>query len=195
MIGYGSLSEQELVVLLRAHNHAAFTEIYKRFWDKIYVVACHRLDDDLEAEEVVQDVFFSLWKRRESLDIQHSLNTYLSAAVKYQIINRQTRHNRKNTEISSHMVANLREYSIDSTQLWFSEKELKQQLDDYIDQLPEKCRIVFKMSRESYKSNAEIAKELGVSEKNVEAHITRAINILKNKLEISIPLILYLLKK
>jgi RNA polymerase sigma-70 factor (family 1) len=195
MTGYGSLSEQELVVLLRAHDHAAFTEIYKRFWDKIYVVACHRLDDDLEAEEVVQDVFFSLWKRRESLEVQHSLNTYLSAAVKYQIINRQTRQYRKAAEISSHMAASALDDGVDSTQLWFSEKELKQQLNHYIDQLPEKCRIVFKMSRESYKSNAEIAKELGVSEKNVEAHITRALNTLKNKLEISIPLILYLLKK
>lgn len=195
MTGYGSLSEQELVVLLRAHDHAAFTEIYKRFWDKIYVVACHRLDDDLEAEEVVQDVFFSLWKRRESLEVQHSLNTYLSAAVKYQIINRQTRQYRKAAEISSHMAARALDDGIDSTQLWFSEKELKQQLDHYIDKLPEKCRIIFKMSRESYKSNSEIAKELGVSEKNVEAHITRAINTLKNRLEISIPLILYLLKK
>jgi len=195
MTGYGSLSEQELVVLLRAHDHAAFTEIYKRFWDKIYVVAAHRLDDNLEAEEVVQDVFFSLWKRREGLAIQHSLNTYLSAAVKYQIINRQTRQYRKAAEISSHIGAGMPDDGVDSTQLWFSEKELKQQLDHYIDKLPEKCRIIFKMSRESYKSNAEIAKELGVSEKNVEAHITRAINTLKNKLEISIPLILYLLKK
>ncbi|MNK03499.1 ECF RNA polymerase sigma factor SigW [compost metagenome] len=195
MIGYDSLSEQELVVLLRAHDHAAFTEIYKRFWDKIYVVACHRLDNEVEAEEVVQDVFFSVWKRKESLEIQHSLNTYLSAAVKYQIINRQTRQYRKAAEISSHMHVKSSEEGIDSTQLWFSEKELKQQLDHHIDKLPEKCRIIFKMSRESYKSNAEIAKELGVSEKNVEAHITRAINTLKNKLEISIPLILYLLKK
>lgn len=195
MIGYDSLSEQELVVLLRAHDHAAFTEIYKRFWDKIYVVACHRLDNELEAEEVVQDVFFSVWKRKESLEIQHSLNTYLSAAVKYQIINRQTRQYRKAAEISAHMHAISSEEGVDSTQLWFSEKELKQQLDHHIDKLPEKCRIIFKMSRESYKSNAEIAKELGVSEKNVEAHITRAMNTLKNKLEIGIPLILYLLKK
>ncbi|SDK01635.1 RNA polymerase sigma-70 factor, ECF subfamily [Pedobacter sp. ok626] len=195
MISYDSLSEQELVVLLRAHDHAAFTEIYKRFWDKIYVVACHRLDNELEAEEVVQDVFFSVWKRKESLEIQHSLNTYLSAAVKYQIINRQTRQYRKAAEISAHVYAISSEEGVDSTQLWFSEKELKQQLDHHIDKLPEKCRIIFKMSRKSYKSNAEIAKELGVSEKNVEAHITRAINTLKNKLEIGIPLILYLLKK
>lgn len=195
MTVYSSLPDHELITLLREDDQHAFTEIYKRFWDKIYVVACHRLQDDLEAEEVVQDVFFSLWKRRNNLEVQHSLNTYLSAAVKYQIINKQTRQYRRAAEISSHMAVQLKDESVDSTQLWFSERELKHQLEYYVNKLPEKCKIVFKMSRELHKSNAEIARELGVSEKNVEAHITRALNVLKNNLNVGLPLVLYLLKK
>lgn len=190
---YADLSDTELTHLLRDGNERAYAEIYKRYWDKIYVVACHRIGDQLEAEEIVQDVFLSLWKRRASLDLKYSLNTYLSVAVKYQVINRQTRQFRKMNEIAAH-VSSLEE-SADTTNLWFLEKELKEQLELSINKLPEKCRIVFKMSREQDKSNMEIANELGISEKTVEAHITRAISNLKNSLHISAALILFLLEK
>ncbi|HWW39232.1 RNA polymerase sigma-70 factor [Pedobacter sp.] len=190
---YASLSDIELTNLLTKGDEQAYTEIYKRYWDKIYVVACHRIGDEYEAEEVVQDVFFSLWKRRMALDLKYSLNTYLSVAVKYQVINRQTRQFRKVNEIASY--ASSQEESVDTTQLWFSEKELKEQLEICINKLPEKCRIVFKMSRDQEKTNAEIARELDISEKTVEAHITRAISSLKKSLHISLPVVLYLLKK
>ena len=186
-------TDAELIALLAKDDQAAFTEIYRRFWDKVFAVAFHRLNDQLEAEEVVQDVFFSLWKRRENLAIQYSLNTYLSTAAKYQIINRQRKQYLQQQNLAATRQSN--DSGVDSTQLWFSERELKQQLDYHIEQLPEKCRIVFKMSREEFKSYAEIAAELGVSEKTVEAHITRALKILRDKLHIGLPLMLYLLNK
>lgn len=193
MSGYRKHSDVELLALLKEGSEAAFTEIYTRYWDKIYAVACHRLKDVTEAEEVVQDVFFSLWKRRESLEIKNTLNTYLAIAAKYQVINRQTRKYHKTVEMNTAVPED--DFGVDSTQLWFSERELKQQLNDAIDKLPEKCRVVFRMSREEDKTNAEIAKELGVTEKNVEAHITRALGNLRKTMEVGLPFILYLLKK
>ena len=193
MSAYSAHTDQELLALLKEGNEAAFTEIYKRYWDKVYAVACHRLNDETEAEEVVQDVFFSFWKRRAQLEIKNSLNTYLAVAVKYQVINRQTRKHHKTIEMES--MSAQEDSGEDSTQLWFSERELKQQLEDAINKLPEKCRVVFRMSRYEEKSNAEIAKELGVTEKNVEAHITRALGSLRKTLDVSLPFILYLLKK
>jgi len=186
-------TDAELIARLQDGEHAAFTEIYRRFWDKIFVVAFHRLQHQSDAEEVVQDVFFSLWKRRATLEIKYSLNTYLSAAVKYQVINKQSR-GYANRHVDPSTIE-LQEQGVDSTQLWFSERELKQQLELHIEQLPEKCRLVFKMSREQFLSNAAIAKELGVSEKAVEAHITKALKVLKGKLYIGLPLISYLLSK
>jgi RNA polymerase sigma-70 factor (family 1) len=193
MKAYNQLSDAELCAALKASDERAYTEIYNRYWDKIYTVAVNRLNDKIEAEEVLQDVFFSLWKRRTALDIQYSLNTYLSVAVKYQIINHQSRQLRKASQIATHI--SMQEPAIDSTQLWFSEKELQHQLTMSINKLPEKCRIVFKMSREEYKTNSQIATELGLSEKTVEAHITRALAILKTSLKVSIPLLMFLLKK
>jgi RNA polymerase sigma-70 factor (family 1) len=193
MAAYSTYTDQELLTFLKEGSEAAFTEIYKRYWDKVYAVACHRLNDETEAEEVVQDVFFSFWKRREILEVKNSLNTYLAVAVKYQVINRQTRKYYKTIEMDA--MSQLEDSGVDSTQLWFSERELKQQLDDAISKLPEKCRVVFRMSRYEDKTNAEIAKKLGVTEKNVEAHITRALSSLRKSLEVSLPFILYLLKK
>jgi DNA-directed RNA polymerase specialized sigma24 family protein len=57
--------DSELVTLLKSDGYAAFTEIYSRYWVKLFAVAFHRFNDELEAEEAVQNVFLSLWKRRE----------------------------------------------------------------------------------------------------------------------------------
>lgn len=193
MFNYESCTDAELIDLLRNEDQAAFAEIYRRFWDKILTVALHRLNNQAEAEEVVQDVFFSLWKRRETLEVQYSLNTYLSTAAKYQVISRQRK--RYVAEKKNGGIDYDKEYGIDSTQLWFSEKELRHQLEYHIEQLPDKCRIIFRMSREQYKSYAEIAQEMGVSEKTVEAHITRALKVLRGKLQVGIPIMLYFLFK
>lgn len=190
---FKSLSDSELLIQLRNGREAALAEIYKRYWDKLYIVAYNRLKDAYEAEEVVQDVFFSLWKRRTDLQIQYTLNTYLSVAVKYQVINRQSRLYQRNNNIE--FLNGVHEDAIETTQLWFDEKELKEQLDLAINQLPEKCRIVFLKSRAEGQTNASIAHELQISEKTVEAHITRALKTLKSSLQLSLPLLLYLLKK
>jgi RNA polymerase sigma-70 factor (family 1) len=193
MNSYESFSDVQLISHIKDGDQGAFTEIYRRFWDKVFAVAYHRLANQTEAEEVVQEVFLSLWKRRSNLQIKYSLRTYLSAATKYQVINKQSRGYFFAEKGNS--LDDIPEHGIDSTELWFSERELRQELDKHINELPLKCRLIFKMSREDYKSNAAIAEELNVSEKTVEAHITRALKILRGKLGISLPFILYLLSK
>ncbi|WP_158797264.1 RNA polymerase sigma-70 factor [Pedobacter sp. L105] len=192
MTPYNELTDDALTTLLKEEDHAAFTEIYKRYWEKLFVVANNRLNDENDAEEVVQDVFFSIWKRRKTLELQYTLNTYLSVAVKYQVINRQSSLYKKSIhkELSEED-----EGTADATHLWFAERELKEQLTLAINKLPEKCRIVFLRSREDGQTNAQIANDLNISEKTVEAHITRALNILKSLLHVSTPLLLHLLKK
>jgi len=186
------LSDAELLNLLRDGNQSAMTEIYKRYWDKLFVVANNRLQDQLEAEETVQDVFCSIWNRRESLDILYGLATYLSVAVKYQVINRQAKAWKKAHHIE--FTTDFEE-AADTTNLWFAEKELKEQLAAAVNTLPNKCRIIFKLRYEDNLSNAQIAEQLNVTEKNIEAHITRAAKHLRGSLQISATILFYLLKK
>jgi DNA-directed RNA polymerase specialized sigma24 family protein len=67
VIAYNERTDQELADLFKAGDHHAFTAIYKRYWKKIYVTALKRLGDDQDAEEIVQDIFLNLWRKRNSL--------------------------------------------------------------------------------------------------------------------------------
>lgn len=186
-------TDSQLLELIRKDDRVAFTELYNRYWDKLFTVAMHRLNDEHEAEEVVQEVFLSVWQRRSTIELTHSLNTYLSVAVKYRIINHLDKQFRKKQHIDHLTIHAPRE--LDSTSQWLSEKELRTQLEQSISRLPEKCRIVFLLSREQNKTNAEIAAELNIAEKTVEAHMTKALSTLRQTLNITIPLLLYLLEK
>lgn len=186
-------TDHQLLELIGKDDREAFTELYNRYWDKLFTVAMHRLADEHEAEEVVQEVFLSLWQRRYTLKLTHTINTYLSVAVKYRIINHLDKQYRKKEHINSLAIS--LPQGEDSTSHWLSEKELRAQLEKSIKQLPPKCRIVFLLSRDEQKTNAEIAAELNIAEKTVEAHMTRALGALRQNLNLSVPLLLYLLHK
>lgn len=173
-------------------DEAAFTEIYNRYWDKLFAVAFNRCGAETEAEEIVQDVFLSLWNRRLAIQLKYSIATYLSVAVKYQVINKLSKQHRKQVHLES--ISGVDE-GVESTELWFNERELRGQLDRAVNSLPEKCRLVFLLSREEGKGTKQIAQELNIAEKTVEAHLTKALKEIRNTLHISVPLLLYLLKK
>lgn len=184
-------TDQQLLELMRTDDRDAFTELYNRYWDKTFAVAMHRLDDEHEAEEVVQEVFLSIWQRRVNLELTHTLATYLSTAVKYKVINHLARQYRNQLQIDELTFSSPQ--TQDSTADWLHEKELRKQLDHSISQLPEKCRIVFLLSREENKTYAEIAAELNISPKTVEAHMSKALSTLRQTLKVSLPVLLFLI--
>lgn len=171
-------TDEELIELIKGGNETAFSSLYNRYWDKLFSVAFHRLSDEMDAQEVVQEVFLSIWQRREDLEIKSSVSGYLSVSIKYQIINRLAK--RRRLLSFQEKVVNKFNYYEDSTSLWMAEKELKEKLERCVNLLPEKCRIVFKMSREEGKKIKEISEELNLAEKTIEAHITRALKQLRN---------------
>lgn len=186
-------TDQELIALIAKDNREAFAALYQRYWDKVFAVALHRLYDVHEAEEVVQEIFLSLWARRNSLQLTHSLQTYLSVAVKYKVINHLARQYRRQLQLDE--LANTAPENLNSTAEWLNEKELRSQLEKGIGNLPEKCRIVFLLSREENKTYAEIAAELNISQKTVEAHMSKALSTLRQSLKVAAPLFLLLLEK
>lgn len=193
MYDYVEMADDDLINLLKADDHHAFTVIYNRYWDKLFAIGYRRINNQSDAEEIVQDVFFTLWKRRKVLDLRHGLSTYLAAAVKYQVINRLAKEEvrRKHLDRAAETTC-IRE---SSTEIWLSEKEAMLKLEQCILQLPEKCRLVFELSRKEGKSTKQIAEQLRISEKTAEAHITKALSSIRNSLHITMPFLIILMEK
>ncbi|MDB5156474.1 MAG: polymerase sigma-70 factor, partial [Mucilaginibacter sp.] len=107
-------------------------------------------------------------------------SAYLAVSVKYRVIKVLDKRNNQQKYINYSQTA----FSItdDSTQQWLEFEELKNQLAELVADLPEKCRMVYQLSRESGFSHKKIAMEMGISEKTVEAHLSKAIKTLRTRL-------------
>jgi RNA polymerase sigma-70 factor (family 1) len=184
---YKDFTDMELVATLKTGDKTAFAEIYNRYWDKLFSMAGHKLDHLEDAEEVVQNIFISLWNRRTTLNITSTLNSYLAVSVKYRVIKvlEKQYYQRKYTGSLS------KEHKLDdSTQEWLEFTELKAQLEQLVKGLPDKCQLVYRMSREDGCSQKEIAGKLDISEKTVEAHLGKALKTIRSGLNIYISLLL-----
>lgn len=192
MRDFSKYSDQELAALLRSGDTAAFKTIYKKYWDKLLVVAGKRLDDLQEAEEVLQDIFLNLWLKKADFQLRINFDNYFAVAVKFQIINRLAKRSRESIRNKA-FAAGIVE-ATEPVAVQFDLALLKQQLNEAINILPGKCQLVFKMSREQELSNKEIAKELDISEKTVEKHMTNALKTLRTRFGNLLPVLMLFIK-
>lgn len=169
------LQDEELLQLLKQEQMAAFEEIYNRYWDKLYAAAYKRLQSKEVSEELVQDLFTSLWINRNVLNIHTSVAGYLFTSVRYLVLG----------QIQKEMVRDSYKESLslnrvdNSTEETVLLNDLVANLNVAVEQLPVKCKSVFELSRKEFKSNKEIAAELGISEKTVENQLTKALKRLR----------------
>ncbi|GGC16807.1 DNA-directed RNA polymerase sigma-70 factor [Parapedobacter defluvii] len=176
---YIDKADDELISLLKNDDEQAFTELYNRYWKKLFVIAANRITHIEDAEEIVQDIFTALWRRRQTLSLKSELTNYLAVSVKYRIIKMLDKYHNQERYIDS-VVS--QDQVDDSTQEWLAFEELRAELAKYTQQLPEKCRLVFQLSREDGYSQKQIAEALQISEKTVEAHLGKAFKTLRSKL-------------
>ena len=171
------MNENELLDRLHNSDAAAFTEIYNLYWNKLFFSAAQKLQNLSEAEEVVQEIFLDVWKRRSELKISTGLSNYLSVCVKYKVINiLAKRYQELRYQQHASAIQNTSDQSLENS-LRF--EELKQRLFKETSRLPEKCRMVFQLSRDKGYSQKQIAKELSISEKTVESHLYKALRTLR----------------
>lgn len=166
------ITDKELTEQL-PYSEAAYTAVYNRYWDRLLYFAALKLKDTALAEEVVQEVFLDIWKRRKKLEITGSLEAYLSVAVKYRILNMQARLKREQDYLKA-----AAEPALDGEQV-LDHNELQKHYQLLVSQLPEKCRITYLLSREEGLSLKEIAGVMEVSQKAVEANLTRSLKLLR----------------
>ncbi|MDB5287224.1 MAG: polymerase sigma-70 factor [Mucilaginibacter sp.] len=193
MTDFTTLGEDELINLLQQDKLGAFREIYTRYWKQLYADAYKRLKNKEMAEEIVQEVFTSLWHKRGALNITQTLGGYLFTSVSNLVIDQYRKDLvRARYKESFKLVYSETDNSTEDTILV---KELEHTIEHEVNSLPDKCRSVFELSRVEHKTNKEIAFELGISEKTVEHHITKALKHIRVGLGNYLSIIVILLLK
>jgi len=178
LIAYCSYTDIELTALLRQGSEASFTEIFNRYWDKLYFIAHKHLKSPQAAEEVVQDVFMTLWQKRETLSIR-SLPLYLAAMTRYAVYrNLAWQQKYGKTGISA-----LKAEPSTSRELeTIDNKLLLEIIEKLANHLPEKCRMVFIQNKLLDIPLHQVADSLNISPKTAEAHLTKALKVIRANL-------------
>ncbi|OOQ59779.1 RNA polymerase sigma-70 factor [Mucilaginibacter pedocola] len=185
--------DESLVGRLNDGDTGALAAIYEAYWYKLYKSAWALLKSKELAEDVVQEVFMQLWNLRGRLSIGHSLNAYLYASVRFQAF-RTIKDRRLHEDIFDELYHHL----LTTPALQdFELRELKNRIEDVVEQLPPQCKTVYKLSREEHLSHKQIAEQLHISTKAVEKHLTKALRVLRLNLRdlVTIEIFFYLLKK
>lgn len=172
-----SLSDLQLLVLVRKDNGLAFQEIYNRYWRALYNASYQKLQSTQLAEEMVQETFLNLYIKRETVQVTDSLSPYLHSVLKNKVID-EIRKQISSKKYQETLSVQPPVTAITSHDL-LEQKEVKEKIIEFSETLPEKCREVFLMKQQDL-SNKMIAEILQVSEKTVEGHVSRARKLLKN---------------
>lgn len=174
-------SDLDLITNLRAGQHDALTELFRRYWKPLYLSAFHKLQSHELAEEIVQELFTEIWDKRERLLLDarsdSNLASYLATAVKNKVLNhiRKLVYNKKYwdyckqcfpaAESSTHELA---EYN-----------DLHDKLHVAMDQLSEKTKEIFVLHKLKGVPVVKISQQLKLSEKAVGYHLTKSVKELR----------------
>lgn len=184
---YAILSDGILVDLIRQDDEKAFSVIYQRYSMPLYVHANRFIRDREETKDILQKVFVKIWSIRNRLPTDVKLSAYLYQIVKNELINHIS-HSKVVDKYLESMSFYASTYVAD-TDYVIREKQLQEIIEREIQNLPEKMREVFQLSRKQYLSHREIAEKLGISEKTVKNQLSNALHLLRQKL----PLLLFIL--
>lgn len=169
-------------------SSALFESVFKTHFKNLYIYACSIVKDDIMAEEVVQNVFYKLWEKKEQIHVQQSIKSYLYRAVHNESVN-YLRHVKVRANYQAHAAQTNKDngYMHDNATL----KELQQKIDIALGELPEQCRTIFQLSRYEELNYREIADKLDISISTVKNQVGKALRVLRSKLSEFLPLIIF----
>lgn len=173
-----SSSDNELVSLIKNDNYAAFNTIYGRYGKVLYVFIRSKLDAGEISKDILQELFVSLWEKRHSLVIQESLKPYLFQAARYKIIDIY----RKNATYRKYLQQLIEHFDAQPHSIIdiVENKSRTQDLFEAINQLPDRMKEIFMLSRFEHLSIEQISTHLGLSQQTVKNQITEALKILRS---------------
>jgi RNA polymerase sigma-70 factor, ECF subfamily len=172
---YGS--EDLWVERIRGGDEVAFEAFFRAFYEPLCRFAYRLIRDSADAEQLVQDVFMNIWQKRSDWSPPSTVRSYVYRATKNQALNylrnRKRRDDLEELEFSNEVPV------LSSPQEEYEKKELLEAVQQAIELLPVRCRLVFVLHRHDGLTYAEIADVLDISHKTVETQIGRALKMLR----------------
>lgn len=181
MNDYKKLSDLELIRLLQASDHGAYTEIYNRYFRLLYVHAVKKLRDEEQAKDIIHELFTKLWVRRETNLTDQNFAGYLYTLLRNRILD-FLGHQHVKTKYVIHVKRTSSAHSGPRTDALIREKEMNEYINKEIDALPKKMREIFVLSRKEELSYREIAEKLNTTENNVSKQVNNGLKILRGRL-------------
>jgi RNA polymerase sigma-70 factor (family 1) len=185
-------SDEELLNRLLNGNREAFEDIFIRYWYRLFKVANSRIKSREEAEEIVQDIFASLWKNRNTSVISN-LSSYLFSSVRKGVISK-IRSKLVHEKYRNHYLKSFPGYSM-ITDESVEFEELSSAIENALLQLPEKSQQVFRLNRLQGLSIPEISETLKMPRRTIEHHLTKSIRELRLHLKDYIPFLIIIISE
>ncbi|MDC3210157.1 RNA polymerase sigma-70 factor [Saprospiraceae bacterium] len=173
-------TDQELITSLQNGDESAMDVLFRRHYKSICRSVYRILKDNNLAEDIAQEVFLGLWKKRDKLKITTSVQAYLKRTAVNKSLN-FIRDQKIKFDDEEKMPVQYNNQSTSQQKL--EADDLQNLINDSIDLLPEKCRLVFTLSRFEEMTYQEIANELNISIKTVENQISKALKFLRKALK------------
>ncbi len=173
--------QDQILNYLKQNNQKGIEYLFNDYFEMLCLRSIRVVKKREVAEDLVQDLFLEIWNKRETLNITSSIKSYLFRSI----VNRSLNWLRANKQIFDEVDEGVTnrgdEYNVTHT---MQKNELEDYITICIDELPEKCRLVFILSRFEELSYKEIANKLEISVKTVENQISKALKLLRSKMEI-----------
>jgi RNA polymerase sigma-70 factor (family 1) len=176
-IQFMDFSDEDLFFEVKRDNHHAFEELYRRYFYRILNDAFKRLHDRDQSEELVQELFVSIWLKRHQIMLAKTFDAYLHTCLRNAVIS----FFRKNNKVAEYPDDYVEPEEKQATYEEIAYNDLKTAYDQSISDLPEKCRNAYELF-ESGLTIQEIASTANVSPKTIESHLLKARNTIRHQL-------------
>lgn len=166
---------------IKKGNIQEYELLFREFYQPLLSYAISILKSEADAEEIVQDIFFVLWRNKKTLVIHTSFSSYLYKAVHNNCLQWLKKEKRKLNYQQDQRNWNYHESMSPGEILQYN--ELYNKINSVVEELPENCKTIFKLNRFQGLKYSEIAKKMEISIKTVEANMTKALKYLKSHID------------
>ena len=173
----------ELWQAIKFDDKRAFDLLFERYWSAMYSTAYNYLRDTEKCQEIVHDIFLSIWQKRKEYQIEH-IKSYLTTATRYHVY-------KCLKERKASALVYVEDYDDEVNVSNANEAEgklacldLETTVEGRLHNLPKRCREIFLLSRKRHMTNDEIAVHFGISKRTVENQLTSALKHLREVLQV-----------